>query len=322
MAKRKWTSEEVRDIVESYESGATFKELQAKYNAHYYTLKQVLSRNDIDTSGKRKWSIEDTEDIVDLYVNKGLTIQEIRNLYNARTQTIMDILKDNGVNTTENMRVSVNRLMYHDFFERIDTEEKAYFLGMLMADGCVRHPEGWTPTIALELIDLDVIEKFQTATNSDGKITRSDRKRRVGDNPTYTATIRSEKMAEDLAKYGVVWNKTYDTQRLQCEIPESLRRHLLRGMFDGDGSIYISKEERWFVSLTNKHVTFLEDVQDWLQELIPELKRVKTYDGKSVARITYSGRTAKKVCEALYTDAKVSMQRKQDLADRLVEDIV
>lgn len=322
MAKRKWTPEEVKDIVESYISGATFKELQGKYNAHYNTLKKVLSDNGVDTSGKRKWSAEEIQDIVNLYVKEGYTIQEIRSMYRARTQTIMDILNNNGVNTSDNMRVSVNRLMYHNFFEVIDTEEKAYFLGMMMADGCVRHPKGWSSTVTLELIDLDVIEKFQKAVNSDGSITKSERKRRVGDNPTYTATIRSNKMAEDLAKYGVVWNKTYDTQRLRCDIPNSLKPHFLRGMFDGDGSIYISKGDRWFISLTNKHVPFLEDVQDWLQEVVPNLKRVKTYDGKSVARITYSGRTAKRVCEVLYGNAKVSMQRKKELADKLVEDIV
>lgn len=322
MAKgRKWTEEEIEDIVTSYSEGTTFKELQEKHNAHYYTLKKVLDEHEVDTSGRRVWDKEDIEDIVNLYVNQGYTIPQIRNKYSCRTQTVMDILNTNGVDTSENERKSVNRLLDHNYFSNIDTEEKAYFLGMLMADGSIRTQGNEKPTITLELIDLDVVEKLKIAVNADSTISKSARNRGRNENPTYTLQLRSEKMAEDLHKHGVVNNKTYLTTRLYKTISKDLERHYLRGLTDGDGSLYKSKD-RWFLAITNGHVDFLEDVQDWLQELIPDLKRVKTYDGETVARITYSGKTAKKVCEALYSNSTVHMNRKKDLADKLVEDIV
>lgn len=322
MAKeRKWTEEEIEDIVLSYQDGATFKELQEKHNAHYYTLKKVLDKYDVDTSGRRVWDRKDIEDIVNLYVNQGYTIPQLRNEYRCRTQTIMDILNDNGVDTSENERKSVNRLLNHNYFSNIDTEEKAYFLGMLMADGSIRQYKDWTPTITLELIDRDVIEKFKKAVNADSTITKSERDRYENEKPTYTIVIRSVNMAEDLRKHGVVNNKTYLTTRLNKTLPRGLARHYLRGLVDGDGSLYKSNG-RWFLAITNGHVDFLEDVQDWLQELVPDLKRVKTYDGETVARITYSGKTAKKVCEALYSNSTIHMGRKKELADKLVEDIV
>jgi len=319
--RRTWTKEEVSDIVTSFNEGETFKELSKRYKAHYSTLKKVLEDNGVDTARLRKWTKRDIEDIISLYENEGLTIENIRARYKARTQTIFDILRDNGVDTSKNERKSVNRLLKHEFFEVIDTEEKAYFLGMLMADGCVRKQGNETPTITLELIDLDVIEKFKKALNADSKISISDRQRYVNESPTYTITIRSSKMAEDLGKFGVIPDKTYQTASMCEGIPSYLKRHYLRGLFDGDGSLYNSNG-RWFIALTSNYITFLEDTQDWLQELIPDLKRVKTYDGKTVARITYSGRTAKKVCMLLYEDTTVSMRRKSKLADNLVEDIV
>lgn len=321
MAKRIWTEEEIEDIVSSYRDGITFKELQKRYNAHYYTLKKVLEEYEVDTSGKRVWENKDIENIIELYVIKGYTIPKIREIYKCRTQTILDILNKNGVNTSENERKSVNRLLNHEYFSSIDTEEKAYFLGLLMADGSVRQHKEWTPTITLELVDKDVVEKFRNAVNADSTITKTTRNRHINESPTYTVTIRSEQMARDLYNHGVVKNKTYLTTRLRKTIPKELAKHYLRGLVDGDGSLYNSNE-RWFLAITNGHIDFLEDVQDWLQELIPGLKRMKTYDGGTVARITYTGKTAKKVCESLYDNSKVHMDRKKKLADKLVEDIV
>src|SRR5699024_9059045 len=108
-------------------------------------------------------------------------------------------------------------------------------------------------------------------------ITKTTRNRHINESPTYTVTIRSEQMARDLYNHGVVKNKTYLTTRLRKTIPKELAKHYLRGLVDGDGSLYNSNE-RWFLAITNGHIDFLEDVQDWLQELIPGLKRMKTYD--------------------------------------------
>lgn len=317
-----WTNEEVSDIVTAFNEGVTFKELSKKYKAHFNTIKQVLVNNGVDTSRKRKWSKEDITTIVTLYKKEGLTVEEIRSKYKTRTQTIYDILNENGVDTSKYNRKSANRRVYHDFFEEIDTEEKAYFLGMLMADGSVHKRGKEEATITLLLIDLDVVESFKRTMNSDSKITISDRKRHKSERPTYSVTVRSNKIAEDLATYGVVPNKTYLTNRVCEGVPDHLKRHYLRGLFDGDGSIYKSKRGLWCIALTNNYPSFLEDIQDWLQELIPDLIRVKTYDGKSSARIAYHGRTAKKVCMLLYEDSMVSMRRKSNLADNLVEDIV
>lgn len=321
MAKRKWTEEEIKGIITSYNQGVTFKELQEEFNAHYYTLKQVLDKYNVDTSGKRVWGNKDIKDIVRLYTEESYTVPKLRDKYRCRTQTILDILNNNGVNTSENARKSVNRQLHHEYFDLIDTEEKAYFLGMLMADGCVRQHKEWTPTITLELIDLDVIEKFKRAVNADSTITKSTRDRWENENPTYTIVVRSAQMVKALHKHGVVKNKTYITSSLHRTIPPELSQHYLRGLVDGDGSLYNSNG-RWFLAITNGHVSFLEDVQDWLQNLVPTLGRVKTYDGKTVARITYSGKTAKKVCEALYSDSTIHMNRKKKLANKLVEDIV
>ena len=50
-----------------------------------------------------------------------------------------------------------------DFFENIDSEEKAYFLGFLMADGNVYVRKQSQPCIRLEISvkDLEILERFK-----------------------------------------------------------------------------------------------------------------------------------------------------------------
>lgn len=56
------------------------------------------------------------------------------------------------------------------FFKTIDTEEKAYWLGFLYADGSVSK-DLKAVTLELNIKDIDHIRKFKRAINSTHKIT-------------------------------------------------------------------------------------------------------------------------------------------------------
>lgn len=59
-----------------------------------------------------------------------------------------------------------------DFFENIDSEEKAYFLGFLMADGNVYVRKQSQPCIRLEISvkDLEILERFKMVIESKNSI--------------------------------------------------------------------------------------------------------------------------------------------------------
>ena len=114
-------------------------------------------------------------------------------------------------------------------FETIDTEEKAYWLGFLYADGSVSSKEHKIE-LGLAEQDLKQIEKFRDFIGIMNKISyRSTTK-------SYRYSFRSESCKEDLIKQGCVPKKSlilnFPTEN---QVPKNLIRHFIRGYFDGDG---------------------------------------------------------------------------------------
>lgn len=119
------------------------------------------------------------------------------------------------------------------FFNQIDSEEKAYLLGFILADGTIGKKDN---RIAVNnaIDDEEILLKIQELICPNMKITY-----RKNPNKKDTCIIRwsSAEMKEALACYNIKPNKTYDFDfKLPFgKIPEELQRHFIRGFFDGDG---------------------------------------------------------------------------------------
>ena len=123
-----------------------------------------------------------------------------------------------------------------NFFNEIDTEEKAYWLGYVLADGCVHQR---TLTIYIKGSDKKHLAKFLKDIQSEHPIYKSNKKYiykgEVKISNGYEINVTSVILIKDLIKLGITPNKT-----LTVKIPkvrEDLRKHMWRGIFDGDGSI-------------------------------------------------------------------------------------
>lgn len=127
--------------------------------------------------------------------------------------------------------------MDENFFDVIDNEEKAYWLGFLSSDGCVSvTPQGGKSIIfGLHNMDEKHIYRFHESIGAPDKKVYSRLPRQAF---SYTQ-IYSKKMVDDLIKHGCVPHKS-----LHLKFPTTLDdyhlRHYIRGYFDGDGSVYKS----------------------------------------------------------------------------------
>lgn len=266
---------------------------------------------------KRLWGEEELEGIKYYYIDKGYTLSKVGSIYGTKGATISIILKTMGVKIHT---ARVNRLFTHDYFENIDTEAKAYFLGLIVADGNVDNSSSTrSENIRLELKDKDILELLVKETKTSSALQYYKREGRK--NATYKWSVRSSKMADDLKKYGVVPNKTYVTDSLYFGLREDLKRHYIRGIVDGDGSIYRSNDT-WNLNVTSKSVNFLEELQDVFMEMTGKLNRKKITDYKGVHKLVYVSRDVEKLCHVLYTDSNFYIKRKKDLAKLVVDDIV
>jgi len=120
-------------------------------------------------------------------------------------------------------------------FANVDTPAKAYWLGILLTDGYVSDTrEDSQPQIGLQLVDRDLLEKFREVLGSKNPVMPL-RQRSDHHQPMYRVVVNSRRLADDLKRYGVVPRKTSSTY-LPILSP-TLMPHLLRGIFDGDGTV-------------------------------------------------------------------------------------
>ena len=134
------------------------------------------------------------------------------------------------------------------FFEKIDTEAKAYFLGWLYADGCVyQNHKGSYFCIQLQKSDRQMLEMFQEFLKTNAPI--HDQKNRN----TSGLFIWSKKMFYDLVSLGCVPRKSLILKfPTESQVPKEMFRHFIRGFFDGDGGITFNKKNaRAEVKLTS-----------------------------------------------------------------------
>ena len=123
-------------------------------------------------------------------------------------------------------------------FVSIDTEQKAYWLGFLLADGTLTTNGAGTPvgcTISLAAADVDHLVKWKAACRSDHPIVFRSVVVAGVSYKTATVSIYSQRMASALVGYGVVPAKSLIAR--PCNVDGPLQRHYWRGVLDGDGFI-------------------------------------------------------------------------------------
>lgn len=168
------------------------------------------------------------EEIIEDYRTNKQTLGSLADKYSVSKSSISRLLK--GIPKWTKVQINSPNLN-EGFFDIIDNESKAYFLGLLISDGNVFNDGSGRQTytsITLNEKDRYMLDIFKehigtnTAINSDGR-------------GCYVVGIRSNRVAKDLEKYGVVSRKSFKTYL--PDIPEEMMPHLLRGILDGDGSI-------------------------------------------------------------------------------------
>ena len=131
---------------------------------------------------------------------------------------------------------------YH-YFDEIDTEEKAYWLGFLTADGWInksKKTNAGVTGIELQYGDIGHLKKFNKSISGNYQITDRWRpctlsKDKEKKNHMCCIRIFSSIMYNSLMKIGFSNNKSYDFSI--PELQQHLIRHYIRGYFDGDGCL-------------------------------------------------------------------------------------
>lgn len=272
---------------------------------------------------KSKVSKSEIDLMVKLY-KKGLSAAAICKFLPYTPHTIIDHLRERNV-------IIRNKGGYNPFnenyFENIDTENKAYFLGFLMADGCITERKNSQKCISIQLKSDDeyILRKFKSELKTKNKIGYNEKRNHS------QLKIHSNKMANDLFKYGIIPRKTGFECFPKDLIPEDLRCHFIRGFFDGDGWATLTKSH----GIKNKRISIgfvsninmLTDIRDYFIEVLKNITDLKIheYNDNKKGYIGFSSiifskfDNVKEIYDFMYNNATVYLKRKKKVIERALK---
>jgi len=204
---------------------------------------------------------------------------------------------------------------FFDINERFFDEwssDMAYVLGLLFTDGCISK----TGTVALSINDKELLESVRNAMRSTHKIELSKHQKRL-----YIFHFARKYMVERLKALGLVSHKSMVIKF--PEVPFEYLSDFLRGVFDGDGSVFYEKNAP-HSSIRSKFVSssegFIKGINDNLMRLgMPgrTIYRQKTKNGWYYM-FAYAHKNSLKLRDILYKNGSASLflKRKFDVFEK------
>lgn len=244
-------------------------------------------------------------DVFEKY-NELKNIHKVAKYFNVSITPICRILRKNGLELT-NRRYSVN----YEYFDNIDSEEKAYWLGFLYADGYIRERKsGNSLEMKLSIKDFEHLKTFKENINSNHKIIESVTKTKYKDGFSEShmchLAIYSTKIVDSIKKQGFHSRKTFTIK--SPNIDKNLERHFIRGYFDGDGSFsFNGKSKKSCTSIVSASKTFQEFLINTLNE---NNIKINLYEE---IRLQIQNKVDNlKFYNYIYKDSKIYLERKKE----------
>ena len=211
-----------------------------------------------------------------------------------------------------------------DYFAKIDSCQKAYWLGFISADGYInrnyKNEKLKSMSLELGLCDKDVghIIKFRDCIETNVPIKKRDILFNGNTYPSDRIVICCTKMCYDLTNLGCTPNKSFTLRfPTKDQVPETFQRDWLRGYFDGNGFIHFKDERNksLIVSGVSGTETILRDIINNLMqnEAVNKTPRLtKDKRSNSCSFFIYGKDNNYDFLSYLYSGSDMYLDRKHD----------
>jgi hypothetical protein len=166
-----------------------------------------------------------------------------------------------------------------NYFAEINSKEKAYWLGFIMADGYLydntkrqNKSSAVGMRIRLSVKDSELLEKLNKDMKCDKPIkTVKNYGKYGGDLAEFQ--LNSRHILDDLRKIGYTCGNKSGNEFLIKFNNSVLTKNFILGIFDGDGSVSINNGGRTAEWQIVSSLKLCEEVQDFLLQELPEIKK-------------------------------------------------
>ena len=292
-------------IKEEYITQKTsLSKLSKKYKVSMNALSKRLKEDGIDIVNNQNNPFKEKYDKAKFeYINSEMSLTEIAKKYNVSRQALSRNFKK------DNIEIRTQYVEYNEF-DTI-TEESAYWLGFISADGCLR---GNTLSIGLQESDYNHLVKFKEFIKTENKIRL---KKHFINNKivlSYEISVSDKHLAETLNKLGINELKTFEN-KFPKFLNKEMKRHFCRGLFDGDGCLRKNPKK----PLNSGIIGTLDVVENFCKEanLSFRPRNLKKDVGQKSYNIIFINTWRKKesitLMKYLYSNCNIYLERKYSL---------
>lgn len=304
--KKYWSSKEV-DYLQKHYGLTPIKDLAIIFNTTYEKVVDKAHKIGLNSklASGELWN-EEEDQIVREHFEYAPKSQLEKLLPNRTWAAILQ----RGIKIHNLKRISQDRYdVDYNFFSEW-TADSAYAFGFIAADGFIFYGHKNAIQIELNEKDKDILEKLKDKMHYEGIICSSGRK-------TVKLQINNKKMVLDLINKGMPLKDKTHLISYPVTLPDNLLSHFIRGVFDGDGSIY--KHGRYFRIQLLGSYELLKGIKDKLPfDLTKNSIRYRGKNGGAdVWELSIAGKKAVDIAEWMYEGADIYLQRKYKIKEQL-----
>lgn len=256
-----------------------------------------------------------TQDDINLiikYYQDGLSVQKVADKMNVSYGAIRYLLDHNGIKQHPRKKYKINE----NYFDNIDTPNKAYIMGLLYSDGSntSNYEKGhYCISIALQKGDRHILEDIRNEIDSDSPIAIF--KVRNGNDMTeyYRLNICNKHIAYRMLELGVCPNKTFSIDFPEW-LSENLYSHFIRGLSNGDG--YICTHKRHIQATLTGTISLCESVSNIITEqcnVYAPVHSIGKDRNENIKTMHISGRLqVLRYLDFIYNNADLKLNRKYE----------
>lgn len=249
----------------------------------------------------------DIELLKKLYAD-GYSLNSLQKILGVHRSTLSGYLKKNDVKVKYHEKLET---LNERYFQNIDDQEKAYFLGFIFADGSV-NARGNNLTVDLSAKDIEILNRFSDLLYRKNYVISYNRYGRE----YCKLNVNSIPLCNDLLTHNVTSNKTFTIK--YPIIDPGVENHFIRGLIDGDGCICLPTSNRNSPSVS---LICTRDIADYLQKKFSEDLKIKSYiyksknyDPNTICNFVVKNyHQVKILLDWLYKDSNIYLQRKYNL---------
>jgi transposase-like protein len=300
-------------VMRLYDAGRTWKEIMEAAGVTDVTVGKILQRNGREFDRKPEGTEGKTEIIAALYAT-GYSTRDIGRMLGHSKSTINAVVTGSGAKIRKSPGCD-----RPDYFDHIDTPDKAYWLGFLSADGCMittaAHPEGDHLSVKLAARDKGHLEKLKETLRANAGVLSGVQSGFGKPMPYVSLSVSSRRLADALIALGINPRKSATVEPWNG--PEHLMPHFWRGLFDGDGSFAI-KSATLFTAFLCGSEPCVRGFTAWAHGITGTTATPYFRTGCWYVSISGRYQVPKLVRAMAYDYAPVSLDRKQVRADAIL----